>query len=156
MRVFIDADGCPVTRLTAEICKKNNTRCVIVCDTSHEFDLENTQTICVDKGKDSVDLKIANLITKGDIVVTRDYALASICLAKGCYAINQNGLVYSNENIDLLMFSRYVSKKLRDTGVKIKGAKKRSDENNKTFEENFLNILLINLNRQMGKNKKTI
>lgn len=146
MRVFIDADGCPVTKLTAEICEKHNTRCVIVCDTSHEFDLENAQTVCVDKGKDSVDLKIANLITKGDIVVTQDYALASICLAKGCYAINQNGLVYSNENIDSLMFSRYVSKRLRDTGMRIKGAKKRQSEKDKMYEKSFLKLLSDNSN----------
>lgn len=143
MRVFIDADGCPVTKICADICKRENTQCIIVCDTSHRIDIEDIKTVYVDKGRDSVDLKISNLITKGDIVVTQDYALASVCLAKKCYAINQNGLVFSNENIESLMFSRYVSKKLRDSGARLKGAKKRSDENDKAFEENFLNLFLM-------------
>ncbi len=102
MRIFIDADGCPVTESAINFAKQHNIECYVVCDTSHEFSFNYASVITVSKGKDSADYKIVNLISPGDIVVTQDYGLAAMCLAKNARAINQNGLIYTDNNIDFL------------------------------------------------------
>ena len=70
----------------------------------------------------------------------RDYGLAAIVLSKGGHAINQNGLVYNNENIDQLLFTRHISKKVRQGGGRTKGPKKRSKDDNIRFEESLIKL----------------
>ena len=53
-----------------------------------------------DKGADSVDFALVNRVRPGDIVVTQDYGLASMCLARRARVLNQNGLEDTANNID--------------------------------------------------------
>ena len=50
MKIFIDADGCPVVDLTLEIADKYQLKAVILCDTSHEFQRKGAETVVVSKG----------------------------------------------------------------------------------------------------------
>ena len=134
MRILIDADGCPVVDLTVRLAKKYGIECTILCDTSHEFNRDGAQTVVVEKGSDSVDFKIVNLVGEGDIVVTQDYGLAAMCLARKAIPVSQNGLVYTDKNIDQLLFTRYVSKKIRNAGGRMKGPSKRTPEQDKASE----------------------
>ena len=135
MKILIDADGCPVVDLTVRLAAKHGAECVILCDTAHEFNREGAQTVIVEKGADSVDFKLVNLVREGDIVVTQDYGLAAMCLARKAVPLSQNGMVYTDKNIDQLLFTRYVSKKIRISGGRLKGPSKRKPEQDKAFEE---------------------
>lgn len=142
MRILIDADGCPVVNETIKVAHKFNLESIIFCDTSHNFDEKNIKVIVVSKGIDAVDFAILNNIEKGDIVITQDYGLASLVLSRNSYAINQSGMVYTNENIDELLYSRYISKKLRNSGARIKGPKKRDKSQDIIFKENLEKLIL--------------
>ena len=48
---------------------------------------------------------------------------------------NQNGLIYTPDNIDALLNSRYETKKIRMAGGRIKGPQKRRPEQNEEFEK---------------------
>ena len=135
MKILIDADGCPVVDLTVRLAAKHGAECVILCDTAHDFNREGAQTVVVEKGADSVDFKLVNLVREGDIVVTQDYGLAAMCLARKAVPLSQNGMVYTDKNIDQLLFTRYVSKKIRNSGGRLKGPSKRKPEQDKAFEE---------------------
>ena len=135
MKILIDADGCPVVDLTVRLAAKHGAECVILCDTAHEFNREGAQTVIVEKGADSVDFKLVNLVREGDIVVTQDYGLAAMCLARKAVPLSQNGMVYTDKNIDQLLFTRYVSKKIRNSGGRLKGPSKRKPEQDKAYEE---------------------
>ena len=141
MTVFIDADGCPVVNIAVRLCRKYNLKCFIVCDTCHFFDINGAETVVVDKGSDSADIKLINMIQKGDIAITQDYALAAMCIAKKALAINQNGMVYNDSNIDSLLESRYIAKKTRLAGGRIKGPSKRTAEETEKFIQVFEQIL---------------
>ncbi|MBP9989801.1 MAG: YaiI/YqxD family protein [Ruminococcus sp.] len=141
MKILIDADGCPVVDITVRIAKETDTECIILCDTSHEFKKDGVSTVVVEKGADSVDFKIVNIVSPGDIVVTQDYGLAAMCLARQAVPVSQNGLIYNNENIDRLLFTRYVSKKIRNSGGKLKGPSKRTAEQDKDFEKALYNLI---------------
>ena len=102
MTILIDADGCPVVDLTLRSAGKKGVPVVILCDTSHRIEREGAQTLVFDKGADSVDFALVNRVKPGDLVVTQDYGLASMCLAKCARVLNQNGLEYTADNIDAL------------------------------------------------------
>lgn len=101
---------------------------------------ENTITITVPKGPDSVDFTLVNAISKHDIVITQDYGLAAMCLAKSAFVIDQNGREFTSSNIDQLLAIRFESAKFRRAGGRTKGPKKRTEENNISFEKNFRQI----------------
>ena len=135
MKLVIDADGCPVVALAVKTAEKYGVRCVLVCDTAHTFSNVPAEIITVSQGADSADFRIVNLLDAGDIVVTQDYGLAAMCLAKNATTINQNGLIYSEKNMDELLLSRHIHKKVRRAGGRMKGAKKRIKQQDEAFEK---------------------
>lgn len=137
LKVNIDADGSPVVASTVEIAQKMGIEVVIYCDTSHQIDIPNVQTKIISKGADAVDFAILSDVKKGDIVVTQDYGLAAMVLAKGAFCIDQNGREFTNENIDQLLFTRHLGQKIRAAGGRTKGPKKRDKELNKIYENKF-------------------
>ena len=141
MKILIDADACPVKELAVKEAKKRNIEVVMVCDTSHILNDGYSKTITVDKSADSADMKLVNIAEKGDIVVTQDFGVAAMALSKGVYAINQNGMEYTHENIDRLLFERHLSAKVRRSGGKHKTAKKRTKQDNINFQESFIKLL---------------
>ena len=101
--VLIDADGCPVVDLTIRLCKVHGVAVLILCDTAHRIEREGAETLVFDKGADSVDFALVNRARAGDIVVTQDYGLASMCLARRARVLDQNGREYTADNIDALL-----------------------------------------------------
>ena len=142
MTILIDADGCPVVDITVKIATEKNIDCIILCDTSHFFEKEGAKTITVSKGNDSVDFALVNMTQKGDIVITQDYGLAAMCLAKCAIPISQNGMIYSDDNIGALLNERHTAKKIRMSGGRLKGKPKRSFEQDIAFEKALQTLLL--------------
>jgi uncharacterized protein YaiI (UPF0178 family) len=113
----------------------------MIIDTSHELFDGYSTVITVDTGRDSVDIKLINLLKCGDIVVTQDYGVAAMGLGKGAKALNQNGLIYTGENIDRLLFERHLGQKVRRAGGRTGTIKKRSRENDEAFEKALVRLL---------------
>lgn len=141
MKIFIDADGCPVVNETVKLCREYERECIIICDTSHSIEREGAKTIVVEKGSDSVDFRLVNMISSCDLAVTQDYALAAMCLAKGARIINQNGLEYTDKNIESLLMSRFIAKKVRNSGGRLKGPSKRTKEQTESFVKKLREIM---------------
>ena len=141
MKIFIDADGCPVVNKTVLLCREFEKECIIICDTSHQIERQGAQTIVVEKGADSTDFRLVNMLAKGDIAVTQDYALAAMSLSRGARIINQNGLEYTDSNIDSLLMSRFIAKKVRSAGGRLKGPARRTKEQTETFVKKLREIL---------------
>jgi len=144
MRILIDADGCPVVDITVKIAKNNNIPCLILCDTSHVFERDGAETITVSKGADSVDFALVNLVRSGDIVITQDYGLAAMCLAKSAAAVSQDGMIYDSNNIGGLLEQRHMAKKIRMAGGRLSGASKRTEAQNQAFENKLREIIACN------------
>lgn len=141
MKILIDADACPVVDLTIEIGKKFGVKTVIFCDEAHKIDKAGAETIYVSQGNDSVDFVLLRSTEANDIVVTQDFGLASMILAKKAAALNQNGLIYNQFNIDQLLFTRHISKKIRNNGERTKGPKKREKSDDENFEKSLISLL---------------
>ncbi len=133
MKILVDADACPVVDLTVREAKARNIPVTLITDTAHVLNRTDAEVITVEKGSDSADFKLVNLVQKGDLVVTQDYGLAAMVLAKGGRALNQNGMIYSEQNMDTLLFTRHIAKKVRMAGGRTKGPHKRTKEQDEDF-----------------------
>jgi hypothetical protein len=133
MRILVDADGCPVVDAAIAAAKKYGAPCILFCDNAHVFERDGAQTVTVDKGADSADFALTNRIQPGDIVITQDYGLAAMALARKATVMNQNGMLYNESNIEMLLQSRYAAGKIRRAGGRIKGPRKRSREEDLSF-----------------------
>ena len=133
MKILVDADACPVVDLTVREAKARNIPVTLITDTAHVLNRTDAEAITVEKGSDSADFKLVNLVQKGDLVVTQDYGLAAMVLAKGGRALNQNGMIYSEQNMDTLLFTRHIAKKVRMAGGRTKGPHKRTKEQDEDF-----------------------
>ena len=141
MKVLIDADACPVTGIAVELCRQFQTECILLCDTAHILHREGAQTLVFDKGADSVDFALVNRVCPGDIVITQDYGLASMCLAKNASVMHQDGWAYTQDNISGLLEQRHAAKKFRMAGGRTKGPAKRKPEQDAVFREAFSKLL---------------
>lgn len=140
-KIIVDADACPVKNIILKIAKEFSLPVTMIVDTSHIIDDGYSEVITVDKQRDSADLAIINRTLPGDIVVTQDYGLAAIALGKGAAVVNQNGMVYSNDYIDQLLFERHLSQKARRSGRRTSGPKKRLKEDDIKFEISFRELI---------------
>lgn len=141
MRVLIDGDGCPVVDTAVGLCRERKVQCLLLCDTAHELHREGAQTLTFDKGADSVDFALANRVHAGDLVITQDYGLASMCLARGARVLHQDGWEYTSWNIDALLLQRHEAKKYRLSGGRTKATPKRTEQQNRAFRSAMAQLL---------------
>lgn len=114
-------------------------------DSSHELYSDYSSIVIVDKGIDSVDLKIVKEMNSGDIVVTQDYGLASLVLAKGGLCVHQNGFIYTENNIERLLFERFIGSENRKKGIRTKNMSKRKASTDSLFEDVFTALIKENV-----------
>ena len=135
MNVLIDADACPVVDIAVTLCLRHKVSCVLLCDTAHQMHREGATTLVFDKGADSVDFALVNRVRPGDLVITQDYGLASMCLARGARVMHQDGWEYTADNISGLLEQRHAAKKFRAAGGRTKGPSKRTPAQNAAFSK---------------------
>lgn len=139
MKIFVDADACPVIDIVEDIATKYNIPVTLLCDTNHVLTSDYSEVIVVGAGADAVDYKLISICHRGDIVVTQDYGVAAMALGKGAFAIHQSGKWYTNENIDQMLMERHLNKKARRASSRnhIKGPRKRTEVDDQRFAESF-------------------
>ena len=144
MRIYVDADACPVIPIVEQVAEKYNIAVTLLCDTNHVLDSDYSEVKIIGAGADAVDFALINLCGKNDIVVTQDYGVAAMALGKGAYAIHQSGKWYTDENIDQMLMERHLSKKARRASGKnhLKGPKKRTEEDNVRFKRSFEKLVM--------------
>ena len=137
MQILVDADACPVKEIIVRLAKQRNIPVTMLIDTSHQINDGYSKVITVDKAADSVDYALMGLLNRDDVVVTQDFGLAAMVLGKGARVVNQNGMEYTNDNIDRLLMERHIGAKVRRGGGRTKGPAKRTQEDNEQFEKAF-------------------
>jgi len=143
MRILVDADACPVKKEILEVAKTEKMEVHMFFDNAHEYSDGYSTVYILDKGADSVDYALINKSMKGDIIVTQDYGVATMALSKKAYPINQNGLVYNDDNIMSLLTNRAMNQKIR-RHKNMKGPKKRTKQNNIDFSNSLKKLIKSN------------
>ncbi|MGZ7442464.1 YaiI/YqxD family protein [Paenibacillus sp. TH7-28] len=142
MRIVVDGDSCPVKAEIAETAGRYGVQVVMVSSYDHTLQpADGVSVIQVDRSSQSADLYIANHVAKGDIVVTQDYGLAALVLAKSCSSLSPRGEIFHPGNIDRLLERRHVHAKARRGGQRHKGPKPFTNEDRKHFTEVLSKLL---------------
>jgi len=145
VKSLVGADACPVKDIIVRLAKERSIPVTMLIDTSHQLIDGYSRIITVDKQADSVDFKLMSLLTADDIVVTQDFGLAAMVLGKRAKAVNQNGLIFTNDNIDKLLMERHIGVKVRRSGGRTKDPAKRTKDDNERFEAAFVKLLDENI-----------
>lgn len=139
MKVLVDGDGCPDISDINELCKLYDIPCTVYTDYSH-ISNNDLDVILVPTGKDSVDMKIVHDCLNGDIVITQDYGLASLVIAKRCFVLHVSGMVISDENINSLLLQRFIGQKNRKANIRVTH-KKRTKVSRERLLSNLENLI---------------
>lgn len=144
MKIYVDADACPVKDIIIDEAIQRELEVTLVTSISH-FSLQEhpvgVETIYVDNDSEAADYRIMKLARKDDLVITQDYGLASLTLAKGCKVMHHKGFMYTNKNIDDMLQTRYLSAQARKAGQRTKGPKAFTKEDKEIFRRKFIRIL---------------
>jgi len=140
-RILVDADACPVKEIIVLHAKKRNLPVIMYIDVNHQINDGYSEVVIVDQGADSADFKLIASIREGDAVITQDYGVAAIALAKKASVIHQSGMLFTKHNIDTLLNDRYNSQKSRRMGKRTQGPKKRTKQDDEMFEAALRKLL---------------
>jgi uncharacterized protein YaiI (UPF0178 family) len=76
-----------------------------------------------------------------DIVVTGDYGLAAMVLAKAGYVITNSGKYITNDNIDFVLETRHENKMNRMQGKRGSKIKKRTTDDDDRFISSLIELV---------------
>ena len=142
MKIIVDADACPksVFRICMKVGHQYSTQVWTVASFDHSIDSDHH--VMVGNDPQEADIKIINLTEEKDIVVTQDWGLAAVVLGKGAKCLSPAGREFSSDRIEFLLEEREIKSKLRRSGGRTKGPKKRTSEDDRRFEACLKRILL--------------
>lgn len=135
IKLFIDADACPVKDEIIQITQSYPIDLVFVASYAHVGKKDDHRWVYVDSSKEAADLYIVNHAKDGDIVVTQDMGLASLLTSKNVYVITPHGKTVLEEDMAIVLHQRYLSYKHLSEGKKIKGPKPFVDQDRARFSE---------------------
>jgi len=124
MRIFIDADACPVKDEVYRVAARYGLRTVVVSNRFIQIPPSPLiERQIVEAGPDAADDWIAAEAEAGDIVVTNDIPLAERVLKKAGQAIAPNGRLFTADSIGQALASRAIMEHIRSTGEMTGGPK---------------------------------
>lgn len=117
LRIFIDADGCPVKDETYKVAERCRVNVVVVANKALNVPANPLfEMKVVSGGFDAADDWIVETAAPHDIVITADILLADRCLKKSVAAIGTNGEEFTEDNIGSKVAGRELMQNLRHMG----------------------------------------
>lgn len=143
MRIFVDADACPVVKIVEDTARTYRIPVTLLCDTNHILCSDYSEIKVIGAGADAVDYVLVGLCRKGDVVVTQDYGVAAMALGKGAFCIHQSGKWYTDDNIEQMLMERHLAGKARRASKKnhLRRPRKRTKEDDERFEESLIRMI---------------
>jgi len=117
VKIYVDADACPVKNEIERIATRHNIDTYIVCNGGIRPSRNAlVKLVVVNQGPDAADKWIIDNIQQTDICVTNDIPLAELCLKKGALAIKPNGTRFTVDNIGMALANREIMGQIREIG----------------------------------------
>jgi uncharacterized protein len=117
MRIFIDADACPVKDEVYKVAARYGLVTTVVSNSFIAIPRSRLiERTIVDAGPDVADDWIAERTEPGDVVVTNDIPLADRVLKAGGTAISPNGRLFTEDSIGSALAQRSIMEHIRSTG----------------------------------------
>lgn len=117
MKIYVDADACPVKAEAVRVATRHSLPIVFVANSWMRLeDNPLIERAVVDDRPDAADDWIAERVTPDDIVITADILLAACCLKAGAQCIGPQGKPFTDANIGSALAMRDLQRHLRETG----------------------------------------
>lgn len=124
MKIWVDADACPVAIREIIIRAANRTEILTTFVANHAVPVPNSpflKRVQVEKGFDIADNEIVRRADAGDLVITQDIPLASEVIELGCLAMNPRGERWTPDNIKQRLNMRDFMETMRSSGIQTGG-----------------------------------
>ena len=134
IKIYIDADACPVKEETYKVAARYGLQTIVVSNTHIQvLPSPLIGRIIVGAGPDVADDWIAEQEVAGDVVVTNDIPLAGRVLAKDAHAVAPYGRAFTEDTIGLALAPRALMEHIRSTGEITGGPPPFSSANRSQF-----------------------
>jgi len=145
MKIWVDADACPVVIKEILFRAAERTRIVVTLVANQSLRVPQSAVIKfvqVGAGFDVADNEIVKRVKLGDLVITSDIPLANDVINKGCVALSPRGELYTKENIKGRLTMRDFMDTLRSSGIDTGGPPALSQKDRMAFA-NHLDKYLV-------------
>jgi uncharacterized protein YaiI (UPF0178 family) len=134
LRIYVDADACPVKDEVYVVATRYGVPVSLVANARmHVPQGFGVELVVVDEGPDAADDWIAERAGSGDVVVTADIPLAARCLAADAAALGTNGRPFTEDSIGGALAGRDLSSQLREAGINSGGPRALSEKDRSRF-----------------------
>ncbi len=157
MRVWVDADACPVVikEILFKAAERTGVQTTFVANQVLRIPASPYLLfVQVASGPDVADKEIVKRLDPGDLVITADIPLAADVVEKGGHALNPRGELYSLDNIGSRLSMRDFMENLRADGVETGGPPVLNKGDRRTFA-NQLDRLLAGFSAKGTRRKAT-
>lgn len=155
VRIFIDADACPVKEETYKVALRYGVSVAVVSNAHMRVpDLADIELVVVAQGPDVADDWIVDSLSPGDVVVTADIPLAARCIDGEASVIGTTGRVFTEDSIGGSLATRDLMQHLRESGVQTPGPRPISKKDRSRFASK-LNELVERGSRTIAPNHRS-
>lgn len=118
IRIFVDADGCPVKNEVFRVAQRYELKVYVVANSRMRIPEDaRVELVIVNGNIDAADDWIVEQVRENDIAVTSDIPFAARCLPKGARILDPKGRVFTEESIGIALAHRELTAYLRDMGT---------------------------------------
>ena len=122
IRIFVDADACPVKSETYKVAERYGLKVYVVANSFMNVPRNDLiERVIVSEGPDVADDWIVERVTPHDIVITADIPLAARCVKKGASVIGPTGKPFTEDSIGMVLATRDLLTDLRSAGATTRG-----------------------------------
>jgi hypothetical protein len=147
IRIYIDADACPVKAETYRVAERYGIHVFLVSNSHIAAPREAfIERVIVSSGPDAADDWIAERVGPGSIVITSDIPLADRCVKAGAKVIAPNGRTLDQDSIGMALATRNLMDDLRSAGQITSGPKSFQPRDRSNFLSN-LDLIITQLKR---------
>jgi uncharacterized protein YaiI (UPF0178 family) len=147
IRIYIDADACPVKAETYRVAGRHGIKVFVVSNSLIAVPRDALiERVIVGSGPDAADDWIAEQASRGAIVVTSDVPLAHRCIKAGAEVIEPAGRVLTEASIGMALATRNLLQDLRSAG-QITGGPKPFQPRDRSNFLSTLDLAIVRLKR---------
>ena len=122
IRVFVDADACPVKPEIYRVAERYGLMVYVVANAFMAVPRSDMiERVIVPEGPDIADNWIAERAGDSDIVITADIPLAGRCVKKGATVVGPTGKPFTDDSMGMALATRDLLTDLRSAGAITRG-----------------------------------
>jgi uncharacterized protein len=150
IRIFVDADACPVKDEVYRVAERYGLKVFIVANSFMNVPRSDMiERVIVTQGPDIADDWIAERAGGSDIVITADIPLAGRCVRNGATVLSPTGKPFDDNSIGMALATRDLMTDLRSAGAVTRGPPPLSRQDISRFLS-ALDLAVVRVKRRLN------